>query len=262
MPRNLTDIQNFLFDMDGTLYLGPRVFPGTIELLSGLRKQGKRFLLLTNNSSKSVPEYREHLAQLGIDVTEDEIFTSATATILYLHQRRPGARLFLLAAPGVTEEFRRAGFQIVDDQPEFVVLTFDRTLTYEKLRKACGMILRGATFVATHPDLVCPTDEGPIPDCGSMIRLITAATGTEPKIPGKPNREMIEFALARLNAQPQSTAIVGDRLYTDMKMGVNAGLTTILVLTGETTREAVDREPQPPDYIVESVADLAKLLGG
>ncbi|MBN1553357.1 MAG: HAD-IIA family hydrolase [Phycisphaerae bacterium] len=253
--KSLQQIRNFLLDMDGTLYLGDRVLAGSREFLNALRSRGKRVLLLTNNSSRSVSGYVRKLADMDLPVAAEEIFTSTLATILHL-RRKGKERLFVLATPDVEREFTDAGFVLTDQQPDDVVLCFDKTLTYEKLRTACRLILQGAGFVASHPDVVCPTEDLPIPDCGSMIQLITTATGKEPEIIGKPYQMMIDSALAKLQATAESTAMIGDRLNTDMEMGFRAGLTTILVLTGEATVRDVASAPRRPDYVVESVADL------
>lgn len=256
MPkRNLKDIQHFLLDMDGTLYRGRRLLDGTREFLNVLRRRGRRYLFLTNNSSRSVEEYCRKLLGMGIPSEPEDVFTSTLATIIYLKHRRR-KRLFVLATPAVEREFTDAGFLLTEDRPDCVVLCFDRTLTYEKLQTACRLILRGVQFVASHPDIVCPTEDLPIPDCGSMIRLITAATGVEPEVVGKPNQTMIDSVLAKLDAAPDSIAMIGDRIGTDMEMGFRAGLTTILVLTGEAKREDLSDLPRQPDYVVDSVADL------
>ncbi len=260
MNRTLKNINYFLFDMDGTLYLGNRLFEGTLAVLEKIQRTGRQFLLLTNNSSLSIADYCQKMSALGIPAGSDRIFSSASATILYLQQQNPHARLFLLATPGVEAEFTAAGFELTDKSPDFVVLTFDKTLTYAKVERACRLLRQGVPFIATHPDLVCPTDQGPIPDCGAMIRMITAATNVEPKIIGKPSRDMIAFALAKLHAQPNETAIVGDRLYTDMEMGFQAGLTTVLVLSGEASLPSAQAHSPKPDFILPAIQDLLPLL--
>ncbi len=245
--------------MDGTLYLGDRLFEGTIDFVDGLVRAGLGYLFFTNNSSKSIKECLVKLVGMGIPAEHKDVFTSSLATIIYL--RQIGAkRLFLMAVGSVEREFIDAGFELTDLDPDFVVLCFDKTLTYKKLEAACNLIQQGAKFVATHPDNVCPTETLPIPDVGSMIKLIESATNVAPKIIGKPNSEMLEFALAKLNAKPEETAIVGDRLYTDMEMGFRAGLTTILVLSGEAGMEDVRNAGKKPDYVVNSVADIIAMI--
>lgn len=241
--------------MDGTLYLGETLFEGTIDFLNALDQTGRSKLFLTNNSSRSAVEYRDKLNCMGIAAGVDDILISSHATIIYL-QSIGAKKLYLLAVGSVEQEFRDAGFELTENDPDFVVLCFDKTLTYRKLEIACTLIQRGVKFIATHPDNVCPTEDMPIPDAGSMIKLIETATGVSPKVIGKPNPEMIESALKKLNAQPHQTAIVGDRLYTDMEMGYRAGLTTILVLSGEATIADVRSASRRPDYVFDSVADI------
>jgi HAD superfamily hydrolase (TIGR01450 family) len=193
---------------------------------------------------------------MGIPARPDDVFTSTLATIIHLKRRDEKRRLFVLATPAVEREFSDAGFLLTEDRPDCVVLCFDKTLTYAKLQTASRLILQGVEFVASHPDLVCPTEDLPIPDCGSMIRLMIAATGVEPEIIGKPNQTMIDSALAKLDAPADTIAIVGDRYKTDMEMGFRAGLTTVLVLSGEVKRGDLANLPRQPDYVVDSVADL------
>lgn len=261
MAVELADIRNFLLDMDGTLYLGGRLFDATPAFLSAIRNSGRKLLFLTNNSSRSTAEYLRKLNDMGLQASDDEIFTSTRATMIYLKNHTGYRRLYLLAVPSVEDEFRSGGFEVTDKSPDAVVLCFDKTLTYDKLCIACELIMRGVPYIATHPDFVCPTEDLPIPDTGSMIELIKAATGgVVPKIIGKPNSEMIESALEKLGATPADTAVVGDRIYTDMEMGFRAGLTTVLVLSGEAKREHLEDLSRRPDYVVESIGNLTGLL--
>jgi HAD superfamily hydrolase (TIGR01450 family) len=257
---NLRDIRAFLLDLDGTLYLGGRLFAQTLPFLQALKRTGRRRLFLTNNSSRSGAEYVEKLRRLGIDAEPRDVLTSAHAAITWLQDHAPSRRIYLMAPPGVEAEFRSHGFTLTDERPDQVVLTFDTTLTYEKLRTASNLLHDGVPFLATHPDRVCPTEGHPIPDCGAMAALFREATGVAPKVVGKPEPEMIAAALERLDAAPGDTAIVGDRLYTDMAMGHRAGLRTILVLSGETRREDLECIEQRPDLVVNSVGDIAALL--
>lgn len=252
-------IKNFLLDMDGTLYLGDHIFECTSDFLNGLSSAGRRYLFLTNNSSRSVKEYLGKLDGMGLHAAYKDVFTSSLATMIYL-RKIGGQKIFLMACDSVEQEFLEAGFILNEDNPEYVVLCFDKTLTYQKLEAACNLIQRGAKFIATHPDNVCPTETLPIPDAGAMIKLIETATNVSPKVIGKPNVEMIESALSKLNAKPEETAIVGDRIYTDMEMGFRAGLTTVLVLSGEASIEDVQNAARKPDYVLDSVADIVGLI--
>ncbi len=260
MRRIISNIELFMFDLDGTLYRGDRVFEASASVLDEIKRQGKRYLLLTNNSSKSSWEYHAKLRKMGLPAGSDEVYTSTMATMAYL--KRVGMKkLYVLAMPSVKREFEQEGFVLRDDAPDAVVLCFDLTLTYEKIYTACRLIMSGSAFVATHPDVLCPSEGFPYPDCGAISRMITAATGAEPTVLGKPNKTMVDAALAIGRSSAQSAAMVGDRLNTDMEMGYRTNLKTILVLSGVTSQQEVNQAPRKPDIILESVADLLQLLG-
>ena len=256
MKETLAPLRTFLLDMDGTLYLGERLLPGALEFLERLVATGRNRLFFTNNSSRDAGRYVEKLGKMGIQARPEEIITSGEATIDYLKTIAGVERVYPLGTESFEEEIRRGGLTVDDQSPQAVVLSFDLTLTYEKIRRGCDLIRKGAAFVATHPDLNCPSEEGPLPDCGAMAAMFTAATGVEPTVIGKPHRFMAEAALRRLGTTAAETAIVGDRLYTDMEMGFSAGLTTILVLSGETVREDLAGIGRQPTLVVDSVADL------
>lgn len=255
--KNLREIDTFLLDMDGTIYLGDRLFDCTLPFLQLLRRQNKRYIFLTNNSSKNKTAYLEKLTRLGVPVEEDSVFTSGEATTIYLNAQKPGARVFLCGTPSLEAEFSEAGFVLTDSSPDYAVLGFDQTLTYEKLVKLCDFVHAGVPFIATHPDFNCPVEGGFIPDVGAMLALVRASTGREPDyIVGKPNRGIID-ALARKYALALShMAMVGDRLYTDIAVGVNAGITSILVLSGESTKEDLAASPVKPSYVFEDLSGI------
>jgi HAD superfamily hydrolase (TIGR01457 family) len=256
----LSHIRCFVLDMDGTVYLGDRLLPGALEFFEYLRNTGRDFLFLTNNSSRHAESYAKKLAHLGIACQAGSILTSGEATAFYLNTIKKNARVFLLGTPELEEEFRRQGFTLTEESPDFVVLGFDQTLTYAKLVTACNLIRGGIPFVATHPDLNCPTESGYIPDCGAMTALISAATGVKPKVIGKPNREIIDLILRKKAYAPHQLAIVGDRLYTDMAAGINAGICTVLVLSGETKPADLAAASLQPAYICRDLAELTELL--
>lgn len=259
-PRPLKDIRHFLLDMDGTLYLGGRLFPQTPALLETLRGSGRTATFLTNNCSKDRAQYVEKLAKMGLDARPEQILTSGQAACDYLLARTAHRRLLLLGTASLEREFAEAGFTLTDEGVEAVVLGFDLTLTYEKVAAACRWIRRGAAFFATHPDVNVPTEEGYDPDCGAIAAMIVASTAVTPTVIGKPEKWMIEAAMGRLNASPAETAIVGDRLYTDMEMGFRAAVTTCLVLTGETKAADLAHAARRPDYVLEDVGRLAAAL--
>ena len=255
------DIEGFLLDLDGTLYLGRNTFPWTAHFLDVLRSLGKRRLFLTNNSSKSTLDYIRSLGEHGISAAAEEILTSGYATIRYLKRETDIQSLYLLGTPSLEKEFRAAGFETQSDEPQAVLLGFDTTLTYAKLEQASRLLRAGLPYFATHADRVCPTERGPIPDAGSMIALLETATGRRPTVLGKPNAPMVEAALERLGTPRECTAMVGDRLYTDMKMAQNHGLISILVFSGETTGGDYEKSDVKVDFVFENVGEMAGEMG-
>jgi HAD superfamily hydrolase (TIGR01450 family) len=259
-PKTLANLRHFIFDMDGTLYLGDRLFAGTLGLMARLKATGRTWCYITNNSSRSTQDYNGKVQRLGIPVPPQFMITSGAATADYLLREAKLQRVFVLGTPSLEQELAGAGLRLTEADAQAVVLGFDLTFTWDKFNRACRLLRRGAAFVATHPDLTCPTPDGPVPDCGALTAAFTAATGLRPTVIGKPHRAMLDTALHRMGATPRDTAIVGDRLYTDMEMGFRGGLTTILVLSGESTAETAAQAPRQPDWILPSVTELAELL--
>jgi len=257
---DLKDIKCFLLDMDGTFYLGNKLIAGSLEFLQILQKNNKTFLFLTNNSSKNSNSYKEKLANLGCIIEEDKVFTSGEATTIYLRKRKNGAKVFLLGTHYLEEEFQQKGFHLVKDRnesPDFVVLGFDTTITYDKLWMACDFIRDGVEYIATHPDYNCPLEDGKfMPDAGAIIKMIEASTDKLPIIIGKPHEYIIAAIIEKYNLQRNEIAMVGDRLYTDIKLGINTGITSILVLSGETTTEIYEKSDIKADYIFPSIKEL------
>jgi 4-nitrophenyl phosphatase len=256
----LTGIRCFLLDMDGTFYLGDRLLPGALDFMRYLAASGRDYLFLTNNSSRAADYYAAKLTGMGWPTGRDAILTSGEATALYLNQQKPGARIFLLGTADLENEFTTHGFRLTDDRPDYVVLGFDKTLTYDKLTTACSLIRGGVPFIATHPDFNCPTEDGYIPDCGAMIEFITASTGVRPYIVGKPHRDIVAAVFAKKPYQPQELAIVGDRLYTDIATGKNAGIASVLVLSGETTAADLEKAEVRPDFVFSGLGELGAAL--
>lgn len=258
--RQLKQVQCFLLDMDGTVYLGENLLPGAREFLDYLNDQDIPYYFLTNNSSRSRPEYSAKLKRLGLPVQDEQIFTSGEATAIYLKKIKPEARLYVVGTPSLEAEFRTQGFELVQESPDFVVLGFDTTLTYEKIWKLCDFVRAGVRYIATHPDINCPTETGFMPDIGAMMAMIAASTGKHPEvIIGKPNSPIVEALVHKTGFSAGSMAMIGDRLYTDIAMR-QAGITTILVLSGETKPEDVQGSPFQPDYIVENLLELYRHL--
>ncbi len=253
--------ETFILDLDGTVYLTATLLPGALDFLAYLKSSGRRFVFITNNSSRTAAEYVEKLSRLGIDASLDNVYTSLDATLAWL-AKQPGERVYPLGVPSLVEAVRAAGYEITERDPDWVLLGFDTTITYDKIRTAARALLGGARFVATHPDLTCPTDRGPVPDTGSFIRLFEAATGKSPVICGKPYPSMVEGALSKLGGACERAAIIGDRLYTDMAMGRASGALAVLVLSGETRAEDVPKAPaeHQPDLVFDNLAAVLAAL--
>jgi 4-nitrophenyl phosphatase/NagD protein len=250
----------FLFDMDGTIYLGDRLLPGAMEIIAHLEEAQVPYYFLTNNSSKSRADYVKKLAQLDLHTPEERIFPSGEATAIYLHKQKPGARLYVVGTPSLEVEFAAHGFELVVEDPDFAVLGFDTTLTYEKIRKLCDFVREGRAYIATHPDINCPTESGFMPDIGAMMALVATSTGREADvIVGKPYPPMIEAIVEKTGFPAGKLTMVGDRLYTDIAMGA-AGITTVLVLSGETTTADLSDAPFTPDYVMENVGELLQVV--
>lgn len=246
--------------MDGTLYLGNSLFEGVVQLFDTLLKKEKKFLLLTNNSSKDKNLYQKKWKGFGIDMPLQKILTSGEATFQFLKSQTMVKTVFVLGTDSLKKEALENGFIHEENNPDAVVLGYDTSLTYENLAKACLLLQKNKLYFATHPDLNCPSEIGPLPDCGAMIELIFASTGRRPKILGKPNKEMVDAALQRINGKCNNTAIVGDRLYTDMEMGFRANLTTILVLSGEAKKEDLKTVVRRPDFVMENINGITALI--
>ena len=247
----------FLFDLDGTVYLGDSPIRGVPEALARLRGAGKRVVFLTNNSSRTRAEYEERLAGMGLFGAGDAVYTSADAAAEYLRARHPGARVHVLAPDAVLRQFAEAGIQLVDERPDVCVLAYDRTLTFEKIRRFNEFLVQGAVYLATHPDDVCPTDGIPMPDVGSFTALFARSSGRMPDvICGKPFPVMGECVARAFGVPAARTCMVGDRMHTDIRFGNANGMHTLLVLSGETTRESMTRYADKPSLVLESAASL------
>lgn len=253
-------VRTWLSDMDGVLVHEEEGIPGAAEFVRRLRDRGRPFLLLTNNSIFTARDLQARLARSGIEVPEKSIWTSALATAQFLDQQRPGGTAYVIGETGLTTAMHSIGYVLTDRDPEYVVLGETRTYSFEAITTAIRLIERGSRFIATNPDPTGPSSAGPIPATGSVAALITRATGVEPYFVGKPNPLMMRSALNRIDAHSESTVMVGDRMDTDIVSGLEAGLRTILVLTGSTRPEAVDRFPYRPTHVRDSVADLVDLV--
>ena len=257
--ERIASLKGFIVDLDGTTYIGDRLIAGTTRFFEAVMLTGKQHVFITNNSSTTGDAYVQKLRRLGLRTADGAVLTSGEATAMVL-RRKGYRRLFPIATPAFEAELSQAGFVLTSDAPDCVVLGFDKTLTYAKLETATRYIRSGVPFVATHPDVVCPTEDGYIPDCGAMIALLQAATGVAPLVIGKPEPLLVEMALDKLGLKKHEVAVIGDRLYTDIAMGRRAGTRTILVLSGETTAEMTAVASDKPDFIVSDVGVLADIL--
>jgi HAD superfamily hydrolase (TIGR01450 family) len=258
----LSDAQLFLLDMDGTLYLGDEVIEGAHEFIRTLEETGRRYIYLTNNSSRAGTDYIARLRKLGFPCEAENVFTSGMATALYLQAHHPGAGVYLVGTLALRQELEAAGVRIVEEGAQVVAAGFDTELTYAKLDRAVHFLRRGAPFIAANPDWVCPMPRGEVlPDCGSICALLTAASGAKPHYIGKPNREMVDIISNQTGVANEKIACVGDRLYTDIAVAKNAGAISICVLSGETSPADIEAGDIKPDYIFPSVKELAAALG-
>lgn len=250
----------FVLDMDGTFYLGGRILPGSLKFMETLERKNTDFLFFTNNSSRSSEYYIKKLASMDCHITQRNIATSGDVTIAHLLKYHPGRKVYLVGTETLEQSFLAAGIPLVQDDADIVVAGFDTTLTYEKLTKACNFIRNGCTFIATHLDLNCPTEDGFIPDCGAICALITASTGVTPKYLGKPFAETLEYVVQKTGYDKKDIVFVGDRLYTDIATGFNHGVTSILVLSGETSVKDLQVSQIKPDYVFPSLKEIADVL--
>ncbi len=252
----LQPVTSWLIDMDGVLVREEHPIPGASRFLERLRERGGSFLVLTNNSIYTPRDLAARLRRNGLEVPEEAIWTSALATADLLDSQRPSGSAFVIGEAGLTTALHGIGYTLTDKDPDYVVLGETRTYSFARITQAIRLVLGGARFIATNPDPTGPTPDGPLPATGSVAALISRATGVAPYFVGKPNPLMMRYALNEIGAHSETTAIIGDRMDTDIVAGLEAGLYTVLVLTGLTTRDEVERFPYRPARIVESIADL------
>ena len=254
----LKDKRLFLLDMDGTIYLDEQLFDGTLDFLDHVQRIGGRVMYLTNNSSKSVGSYVEKLKRLGIEAKPKDFFTSVNATVLHL-QKRSFHKIYAFGTNSFKQQLREGGLPVTDRLEEDIdclCMGFDTELTFQKLEDACILLNRGVEYIATNPDWVCPTWYGSVPDCGSVAEMLWRATGRRPQVIGKPQPYMVELAVKQSGFTKDQAILLGDRLYTDIKSGVNAGIDTVLVLSGEATLEDLAASDVKPAYVFENIRDF------
>jgi len=260
----LSEKKFFLLDMDGTIYLDNDLFDGTLDFLSKVKSKGGRYLFVTNNSSKSTDAYVKKLERIGITACEDDFLTSTDATCLFLNSNYPGKKFYSFGTKSFTEQLKASGVNVttkLEDGIDGLVISNDIELTFEKLEHASILLKnKDLIYIATNPDWVCPTSYGYVPDCGSFAEMLFRATGRRPVFIGKPQPEMLLLAMDKFGYTKEESLMVGDRVYTDIASGYNAGIDTVLVLSGEGTREDAENTETKPTYILENIRELYNLL--
>lgn len=252
----------FLLDMDGTIYLDNLLFDGTLEFLEYVKNIGGRYMFLTNNSSKSVDKYIEKMASLGIESEAEDFLTSTNAMVLYL-AKKDYKKIYAFGTESFKEQLEESGFNITDKLEEDIdclCMGFDTELTFQKLEDACILLGRGVDYIATNPDWVCPTWYGFVPDCGSVSQMLFNATGRKPLFIGKPQPDMALLAIEKSGFDKEEAILIGDRIYTDIACGVNAGISTLFVLSGEGTMDDVDKSEIKPEFILNNIRELLNIL--
>lgn len=261
--KTLSEKKFFLLDMDGTIYLDNDLFDGTLDFLDKVKKNGGKYLFVTNNSSKSVDAYVKKLEKLGIPASADDFLTSTDATVLYLNSNYPGKKFYSMGTKSFTEQLRNSGVNVtteLEDDILGLVISNDTELTFKKLDDACILLGRGVEYIATNPDWVCPTSYGYVPDCGSFAEMLEHATGRKPLFIGKPKPEMLLLAMEKYGYEKDETVMIGDRVYTDIASGYNAGVDTIFVLSGEGTLADAESSETKPTYIIENIREVYKRI--
>lgn len=259
--ETFSDIKCFIVDMDGTFYLGDNLLPGALEFAEAVKKSGKRFFFFTNNSSHNEDECLEKLKRIGYEAEKGSVIISSHVTIDYLKRNRPGKTVYLLGNENLTGDFIEAGIELVEEDPDIVVLGFDTNLTYDKINKAAKYIAGGAEYIATHPDVNCPLADGFMPDVGAFMSMFETSTGRKPDlIMGKPYAFTVDYVTNRIGCQRDEIAFVGDRLETDIAIGTKNGLKSVLVYTGVTSKELYKNSEIKASADLENIGELGKLL--
>lgn len=253
----------FLFDMDGTIYEEEMVFEGTHEILKLIKELGGSYVFITNNSSKAVKDYVSKVNRLGIESNEENFFTSAQATILYLKKHYPGKKVYCQGTKSLINELMDSGIKVAElpeDDVEVVLVGFDTEMTSQKIENTCEVLQKDLPFLATNPDLRCPVNFGFIPDCGSICQILEFATGKKPVYIGKPEPTMVDIVVEKVGCSKEETVVIGDRLYTDIATGLNAGVTSVCVLTGEATIEDIVNGDIKPTFTFPSVKEIKEVI--
>ena len=261
MKKDIKNVELFLFDLDGTTYIGGKEIDGAFDAINYLRSIGKKICFFTNNSSRNHGDYVSKINGMGLRVSDDEVYTSGQVTCEYINENFKGKKVYLLGNERLRREFEVYGISVVDEDPDLCVIAFDTSLQYDRLYQFCKYVLKGLPYIATHPDFTCPAEECPMPDIGAMIEMVRLTTGRTPDvIMGKPHTEA-GLRIAKNNGlDVRNVAMVGDRLYTDIAFGNNCGFVSVLVLTGETDMAMLEKSEVKPDYVLDGVKDIPKAI--
>lgn len=259
--ERLENVKMFVLDMDGTVYLGDRLFPYTKDFLRTVEGSGRGYCFFTNNSSKNRGAYLDKLHRMGVDVPPEKMLTANGVALKWLKENRPGKHAYVVGTELLLEDFRLAGVELDDMAPDYVVVGFDTSLTYDKISRACHFIRNGAEVFGMNPDLNCPVEGGFIPDCGSIAAMVRASTGVRCGFFGKPSRHTLDYILEQSGCMEQEVAVVGDRLYTDIAVADGTEVTSILVMSGETTPEMLTDSEIKPDIVAENIGEIGEYLG-
>lgn len=261
MKKDIKDVKLFLFDLDGTVYIGGKEIDGAFDAINTLRAMGKKICFFTNNSSRNHADYVAKINGMGLSVSGDEIYTSGQVTCEYITENYKGKKVYLLGNERLRKEFENYGIEVVDENPDVCVIAFDTSLVYDRLYQFCKYIIKGLPYIATHPDFTCPAEECPMPDIGAMIEMVRLTTGRVPDvIMGKPHTEAGLRIAKNHGLKVEEIAMVGDRLYTDIAFGNNCGFVSVLVLTGETDMTMLAESDVKPTYILDGVKDIPKAV--
>lgn len=261
MKDTIRQIKSFILDMDGTIYLGNELFDYTLDFLRTVEETGRKYYFFTNNSSRSQQAYIDKLAAMGIKIRPGQMMISSHVMIQYLKKYHPDESLYVVGTPSLLREFEAYDMPLTEIDPDIVILGFDTTLTYEKMSKACHYVRNGCIYYGINPDWNCPIEGGDfIPDCGSMAKMIEASTGRFPEFFGKPSKHTLDYIIEETGCAPEEIAIVGDRLYTDIAVADGSPVTSILVLSGESTIKDVEKSDVKPDMIVDSLKNITELM--
>lgn len=260
LKEKLNNIKCFVLDMDGTIYLGNNLFPETKPFLAKVKESGRNFCFFTNNSSKNFETYIKKLHGMGIDIEDKQMLISNGVMTDWLNVNRPGDKAYVVGTPDLVDAVKKAGIEVTDTDADYVLLGFDTTLTYEKLVKACDFVREGKEIYGLNPDFNCPTETGFIPDCGSIAALVKASTGVQCEFFGKPSHHTLEYMLKMTGCKESELAVVGDRLYTDIAVANGTDVTSVLVLSGESTLEDTETSPNKPDIILENIGRITEVL--